>query len=238
MKSIYWLLFSGLCLIGRLSFGQQTYFNVPSSDIVDKHEIAVQQQVNISESIRSSTTFNYGLGREWEIGFNLYNLDYLPSDRRIVANDSTTEKSFSPLLMLNAQKAFDITKNLELAIGAQGGMNVLTDRRPQLVGYVYGHVAAASNDEHYNFSAGGYMANARYLGDGPKVGFQTGFDAGIFYQKLHLLGDWISGPHDFGQLVLGVEVYLGKHLPLAIGWQRTNKTGSQAVVLQLTYNPE
>ena len=235
MKRLYGLFLGILCLT-QLSFAQQTYFNVPSSDIVDKHEFAAQQQINISESIRSSTTINYGLGHEWEVGLNLYNLDYLPNEHRVVANDSTTEKSFSPLLMLNAQKAFDITNNLELAVGAQGGMNIITDRRPQLVGYVYGHVAAASNDEHYNVSAGGYMANARYLGDGPKIGFQTGFDAGIIYQKLHLLGDWVSGPHDFGQLVLGLEVYLGKHFPLAIGWQRVNKTGSQALVLQLTYN--
>lgn len=237
LKQFYRLLISGLCL-AQVGFAQQTYFNVPSSDVVGKHEFAVQQQINISESIRSSTTVNYGLGREWEIGFNLYNLDYQPGDRRISANDSTTEKAFSPLLMLNAQKAFDITPNFELAIGAQGGINIITNRQPQLVGYAYGHVAAASNNEHYNFSAGGYLANARYLGDGPKAGFQTGFDAGIIYQKLHVLGDWVSGPHDFGQLVLGLEVYLGKHLPLAVGWQRTNKTGSQAVVLQLTYNPE
>lgn len=237
MKRFYNLLAGGLCL-AHFSVAQQTYFNVPSSDIVDKHEFAAQQQINISESIRSSTTFNYGLGREWEIGFNLYNLDYLPDERRISANDSTIEKSFSPLLMLNAQKAFDLTNNLELAVGAQGGVNILTDQRPQFVGYMYGHVAAASNNEHYNVSAGGYLANARYLGDGPKTGFQAGFDAGILYQKLHVLGDWISGTHDFGQLVLGVEVYLGKHLPFAVGWQRTNKTGSQAVVLQLTYNPK
>ncbi|GAB2606744.1 hypothetical protein [Spirosoma areae] len=217
---------------------QQTFFNVPSSDVVNKHQVAVQQQINFSESIRSSTTLNYGLGREWEIGLNLYNLDYQPDERRIVANDSTTEKAFSPLLMLNAQKAFDLTKNLEVAIGAQGGLNVLTDRRPQLVGYVYGNLAGSFNEEHYNVSLGAYMANARYLGEGPKIGFQTGFDAGIFYQKLHLLGDWISGTHDFGQLVLGVEVYLGKHFPLAIGWQRTNRTGAQAVVVQLTFNPE
>lgn len=237
MKRFYSLLATTLCL-ARIGFAQQTYFNVPSSDIVDQHQIAVQQQINFSESIRSSTTINYGLGREWEVGMNLYNVDYQSDERRIVANDSTTEKAFSPLLMLNAQKAFDITKNLEVAIGGQGGMNVLTDRRPQLVGYAYGHIAGAFDDEHYNVSMGGYMANARYLGDGPKIGFQAGFDAGIFYQKLHLLGDWISGSHDFGQLVLGLEVYLGKHFPLAIGWQRQNKTGAQAVVVQLTYNPE
>ncbi len=237
MKLHYGLLLSGLCL-ARVGFAQQTYFNVPSADVVGKHEIAVQQQLNFSESIRSSTTLEYGLGREWEIGLNFYNLDYQPSERRIVANDSTTEEAFSPLLMLNAQKAFDITKNLEIAIGAQGGLNVLTQRRPQLVGYVYGLIGAVSDNEHYNLSLGGYAANARYLGDGPKIGFQTGFDAGIFYKKLHLIGDWVSGSHDFGQLALGIEVFLGEHFPLAIGWQRMNKTGEQALVLQLTFNPE
>lgn len=237
MKRIYLLLLSGFCF-NQSAFAQQTYFNVPSSDVVEKHEISVQQQINFSESIRSSTTVNYGLGREWEIGVNLYNIDFQPSQHRIVANDSTTEKSFSPLGMLNAQKAFNLTKNIEVAMGAQAGLNVLTHRHPQWVGYMYGHVATFSTNEHYNFSAGAYLANARYLGDGPNAGFQTGFDAGILYQKLHVLGDWISGPHDFGQLVLGLEVYLGKHVPLALGWQRLNKTGAQAVVLQVTYNPK
>ena len=236
MKRIYAFLLGWLCF-SQVAFSQQTYFNVPSSDILDKHNVAVQQQVNISESIRSSTTVNYGLGREWEIGFNVYNLDFQPGEHRIVANDSTTEKAFSPLVMLNAQKAFSITDHVGLAIGMQSGLNVLTHRQPQWVGFAYGNVAASSADDHYKFSAGSYVANARYLGDGPSTGFQTGFDAGIFYQKLHLLGDWISGPHDFGQLVLGMEVYLGKHVPLAIGWQRANKNGAQAVVLQLTYTP-
>ena len=237
MKLFYLLLLSslGLTQVGR---AQQTYFNVPSSDIVGKREIAVQQQINISESIRSQTTLEYGLGNEWEVGLNFYNLDYQPSDRRVMTNDSTIEKSYSPLLLFNTQRTFDLTKNIELGIGAQAGFNVLTSRQPQFVGYAYGHVAYTSDDEHYNVSAGGYLANARYLGDGPKGGFQAGFDAGIFYQKLHLLGDWISGPHDQGQLVLGFEVYLSKKLPLAFGWQRTNKTGDQALVLQLTYNPK
>lgn len=227
----------GVFLTTTSVFAQQTYFNVPSSDIVGKKEIAVQQQINIGESIRSSTTFNYGLGHEWEIGLNLYNLDYLPAERRFTRNDSTTQQAFSPLLLLNTQRAFDITDNLELAVGAQGGLN-LTAARPQWVGYLYGHVAGSLRDEHYNWSFGAYTANPRYRGDGPKGGFQAGFDAGIFYQKLHLLGDWISGRHDLGQLVLGVEVYLSKHLPLAVGWQRLNNDGSQAIVLQLTFNPE
>jgi hypothetical protein len=222
----------------RSVYAQQTYFNVPSSDIVNKHKVSVQQQVSFGESFRSGTTVNYGLGREWEIGFNLYNLDYLPSERRFTLNDSTVQEAYGPLLLLNSQKAFDITKNIEVSIGGQGGMNLTPRSTNRLVGYVYAHVAGSVYDEHYNWSTGVYIANSRYAGEGRRSGYQAGFDAGIFYQKVHLLGDWISGQHSLGQLILGVEVFLGKHLPLSVGWQRANKDGSQALVLQLTYNPE
>ncbi|GAB3553288.1 hypothetical protein [Spirosoma fluminis] len=217
---------------------QQTYFNVPSSDIVGKHEVSVQQQVNFAETYRSSTTFNLGLGKEWEIGANLYNLTYEPSERRFSRNDSTIQQPFGPLLLLNTQKAFDLNEHLEVAIGAQGGINLTPTHKSQLVGYLYTHIAGSLHDEHYNWSLGAYTANPRYLGEGPNAGFQAGFDAGIFYQKFHVLGDWISGSHEQGQLVLGAEVYLGKHFPLAVGWQRSNKNGAQALVVQLTYNPE
>lgn len=222
----------------RYANAQQTYFNVPSSDIVDKNEVAVQQQINISESLRSTTTVNYGLGREWEVGLNVYNLDYQPGERRFTRNDSTLQQPYGPLLLLNAQKAFDITDIFEVAIGAQGGTNLASTGRSQWVGYLYTHLAGSLRDEHYNWSLGAYTANPRYTGEGPRVGFQAGFDAGIFYQKVHLLGDWISGSHGLGQLILGAEVYLGKHFPLAVGWQRTNRDGMQALVIQLTYNPE
>jgi len=239
MKSI-WSTTTLLVFILAVSHAnaQQTFFNVPSSDVVGKHEVAVQQQVNISESLRSTTTVNYGLGREWEIGLNVYNLDYQPTERRFTRNDSTLQQSYSPLLLLNAQKAFDITNNLEVAMGAQGGINLTLINHSQWVGYLYTNVAGSLRDEHYNWSVGAYTANPRYTGEGPRIGFQAGFDAGIFYQKVHFLGDWISGSHELGQLVLGAEVYIGRHFPLAIGWQRTNRDGAQALVSQLTYNPE
>jgi hypothetical protein len=65
-----------------------------------------------------------------------------------------------------------------------------------------------------------------------------GFDAGIWYQKVHLLGDWATGTHEYGQLVVGLEVYLHEHLPLALAWRRSNQDGNQRLVVQLTYTPK
>lgn len=239
MKAVISLLSSLLAVsVSTGVWAQQTYFNVPSADIVGKGEVAAQQQVNVSELLRVTTTLEYGLGREWEVGVNLYNLDYQPSQRRFERNDSTVQQPYSPLVLVNALKAFDITNNLEIAFGAQTGLNLTSARRPQWVGYLYTLIGGTLQDERYNWSLGAYTANPRYLGEGPAAGFQGGFDAGVFPKKLHLLGDWISGSHELGQLALGVEVFLGKHFPLALGWQRANRDGAQSFVLQLTYNPE
>lgn len=220
-----------------LTYAQQTYFNVPSSDIVDKGKIAVQQQIDFADTYRSITTFDYGLGREWEVGLNLYHIEYEPNERRFIRNDSTLETPYSPLALINVQKAFDITDQLEIAIGAQTGFN-LSAANSRWVGYLYGNLEGKTANEHYEWTVGAYTGHPRYLSEGSSAGFQVGFDAGIFYKKLHLLGDWISGSHQMGQLALGFEVFLTKNLPLAVGWQRANRDGSQSLVVQLTFTPE
>ena len=221
------------------ALAQQTIFSVPSSDIIPQRKVMVQEQVDINqEQLRSTTTVDYGLGRNWEVGVNLYNLDYGPSDHTWQRNDTTTEMPYAPLLLVNAQKTFELTKSLHIGVGGQTGINIFPTQRSAWVGWGYANLAGSFADEHYKTVVGAYAGNRRYLADGSTVGFHAGFDAGIWYQKLHLLGDWASGTHDYGQLVLGVEVYLQKHLPLAVGWRRSNSDGQQAVVVQLTYTPQ
>lgn len=240
MKILYvWLTSLLLASLPFLSAkAQETYFNVPESDITEKHKIIAQQQFTVQDFYRSSTTVNYGLGRDWEIGVNLYNLDYEPNSHKLTHNDSTTQIAYAPLLLFNVQKGFDLTKELKVGFGTQAGINLSPSRQSKFVHYTYVNLAGTFADDHYRATVGAFTGNSRFLGEGAKVGFQAGFDAGLFYQKLHLLGDWISGTHDLGQLVLGVEVYLNKHLPLAIGWQRANQDGSQALVVQLSYAPQ
>lgn len=228
-----------VCLASMQSHAQETYFNVSESEITAKKKILVQQQVDISEQLRASTTFNYGLGRNWEIGFNLYNVNYQPSLKHFARNDSSTQMPYAPLLLLNAQKVFELTDNLLIGIGGQGGANLTpVHGRSRLVGYGYANLAGSFKEDHYRWSVGSYASHARFLGGQSQMGFQAGFDAGIFYEKLHLLGDWVSGQHEMGQLVVGLEVFLGKKVPLAVGWQRSNLDGSQGVVVQLSYIPQ
>ena len=236
---IRWLLLGSFLLRTTCVLAQESYFNVPESDVAKTHKLTVQQQFVIQDYYRSLTTFNYGLGKDWEIGANLLNLDYYPQSRHILRNDSTTERAYSPLLTLNAQKIFNLPHEFHVGIGGQAGYNLTPDKtQRRFVGYGYVNLNKSFYNDHYKLTAGAYTGHVRYLGEGPLIGFQTGFEAGIFYEKLHLLGDWISGQHDVGQLVLGLEVFLSKSLPLAIGWQRSNQDGTSALVVQLTFSPD
>ena len=143
------------------------------------------------------------------------------------------------MLTLNTQKIFELPHDFHVGIGGQAGWNLTPNKgQHRFVHYVYANLNKSFVDDHHKVTAGVYNGHVRYLGEGPAVGFQAGFEAGIFYQKLHLLGDWISGQHEVGQLVLGLEVFLSKKLPLALGWQRQNQDGSSALVVQLTYRGE
>ena len=235
-------LFTGLLLaLGAClpALAQESYFNVPESDVAEKNKFTVQQQFNIQDFYRSLTTIDYGLGKDWEVGANLLNLDYYPKSRSFQRNDSSTVSAYAPLLLLNSQKIFKLGNHFHIGLGGQAGLNLTPDKgQQQFVHYVYANLNKSFLDDHYKITAGLYNGHVRYLGGDQVVGFQAGFDAGIFYQKLHILGDWTSGQHDVGQLVLGLEIYLSKSLPLALGWQRSNQDGSSGLIVQLTYSPE
>lgn len=218
---------------------QESYFNVPESDVAKTGKLTIQQQVTIQDFYRSLTTVDYGIGKDWEIGANLLNLDYYPDQQRILRNDSTNRRAYSPLLLINSQKIFRLPRHFHIGIGGQAGYNLTPDQgQRRFVGYGYVNLNKEFYDSHYKLTAGAYTGHVRYLGEGRVVGFQAGFEAGILYQKLHLLGDWISGQHDVGQLALGLQVFLTKSLPLAVGWQRSNQDGNSALIVQLTYEPD
>lgn len=217
---------------------QLTVFNVPSSDPTEKNKISVQQQFEVQDLIESSTAFTYGLGKNWEVGLNLFNLDYSIKNKQFEINDTTTVNPFAPLLLASAQKVFKLNDIFSVGIGAMAGTN-LAHRHKGLIYYSYSNLVAGLGDQQqYVLAAGPYLSSHTYLGDGPRYGVQAAFDAGIWYEHLHLLGDWVSGVHQKGRLTLGFEFFLTDRLPLALGWQRSNADGSQAAVLQLTFLPK
>lgn len=240
MNKIYnFLLFLSFSILSNEARAQLTVFNVSSSEITDYHKISAQQQFEIQDQVESSTTVTYGLGKGWELGANLVNIDYGLKSRHFESNDTTTSMPYAPLLLLNAQKVFKLNDLFSVGLGTIAGASVRHLKSARLVYYSYANLNASFGaNDRYQIAAGPYVGNHKYLSDGPSYGFQTGIDAGILYQKLHLLADWISGSHSKGRLTIGLEVFLTKQLPLSFGWQRSNQDGSQAAVIQLTFLPK
>lgn len=223
---------------GKTAIAQLTVFNVPSSEITDRAKISFQQQFEISEQIESTTTATYGLGKGWEAGLNLLNLDYSTTTSHFEFNDKTDSIPFAPLLTANAQKVFELDHGFAIGAGAVAGINLSGHHRTRPVYYGYTNLLFEAGDrQQYKFASGIYAGNHRYLSRGPVAGFQGGIDAGIWYEKLHLLVDWISGSHQKGRLSAGISVYITRHLPLSLGWQRSNHDGTQAAIIQLTVLP-
>lgn len=222
-----------------LAKAQLTVFNVPSSEITDHGRLSFQQQFEISDQIESSTTATYGLGKGWEVGLNVLNLDYGLSTRHFEFNDRTDSIPYAPLLTCNVQKVFDLTNGFSFGAGVIAGANLSGHHRTRFVHYTYSNMLYETGRlQQYKFAAGAYWSNHHYLSTGSVAGFQGGMDAGIWHEKLHLLADWLSGNHQKGRLTLGVSIYLSRRLPLSLGWQRMNHGGAQAGVVQLTVLPK
>lgn len=238
VRIIFFLVYLLIGLEGSVE-AQLTVFNVSSSEITDYRKISAQQQFEIQEQVESSTTVTYGLGKGWEIGANLMNIDYGLKSRHFESNDTTTSIPYAPLLLINGQKVFELNSLFSIGIGTVAGGSVRHLKSSRLVYYTYGNLNASfGRDKRYQIAAGPYYGDHGYLGNGPNVGFQAGMDAGVWYEKVHLLADWISGSHNKGRFTVGLEVFLGKRVPLSLGWQRSNADGSQAAVIQLTLLPK
>ena len=91
-------------LITITVFGQQNFFNVPSSNITEKNKIFFQQQINLYETnIASNSTLCYGLGRDYEIGLNILGVTY-DKDKKYFISNSKYEQPIYPSIGVNAQK--------------------------------------------------------------------------------------------------------------------------------------
>ena len=106
-------------------FAQQNLFNVPSSDITQKSDIYLQEQLNIGRNdIYSNLTTVYGLGNGLELGINVLGVGTNYQPLHLASNDTDDAAPFFPLVLFNVQKMFDLTDLFHIAIGTQTGTNV------------------------------------------------------------------------------------------------------------------
>lgn len=239
---LYILLASSICI--SQGYAQQNFFNVPSSDITAPKKLFFQQQVNLyREGVQSNTTFSYGLGKNCEIGFNALGAIYEPRNKYLIHKNG---KLYAPLMAVNFQKKFELSKLTAISIGShlfvnsigKTGMFIyinnayyISKTKTKIVAGLY-----HTSDEYYGDESRNYIDNP----DLKTMGFQAGIEQNIWKEKILFQSDFISGYHAMGQFVTGAAYCLNKNWVASAGYQipAFNSHAIRAMVFEITYIPK
>jgi hypothetical protein len=224
-RSCVALVVAGFSVLGaREAHAQQNFFNVPASEVTPKGEVFFQAQVNLLSYLgkwQSNNHFCFGLGHDFELGFNVSHLNVYLLDRKkpsgFSINARDPSQPLNPVLVVTAQKSFEFGHHFGAALGTQTGVNFggpLDTTRG--VSLTYANVYAYSHEEHVRVLAGIYYGNRPYLGGEAALGVWAGFEAQLV-KNLNLIGDVISGSHEFANAVIGFNWYFHPKTSLVFG---------------------
>ncbi len=218
---------------------QQNLFNVPSGDITEKGHLFFQHQINANDLFQNNSTLSYGLGKKAEIGLNLYGLDVQKKMNKwtLINNQNNYEQPLNPQLLMNFQKAFEISERFHFTLGTQSGFSLTQrQREDQFIYFNYANFIYTSKNERIKFINGIYFGDKTYLGEGNNIGYMGGLEFSVS-KKLKLSADAIYGNNASSVAVIGPCYFITKHFALSAGWQRPfkNSHNSQALVFELTF---
>jgi len=227
-----------LCLNVSITFGQQNFFNVPSSEITEKRKVFFQQQFNLlAQQTVSNSTFCYGLTENTEIGFNFLGITYLNNKHRFAESLMDETPSF-PTAGMNAQTQFPVSPSYKIGLGGQYLRHVSS---PMQEWYLYVNNRLIVND--YKLICGLFLGNNNYFGEGKRlgelshdVGIQMGIEANLWRDKLLFQADYITGKTALSNLIIGGAYKINTHWILSSGYQIANSSYSvNGLVLEITF---
>ncbi len=241
---VVFFLFTSMLISFNLN-AQQNFFNVPSSEITPKNKIFFQQQFNfIASGLASSTTFNYGIGHNAEIGVNYNGLNLKDYQKLDFSSDLPP---FAPFLLLNGQKKLEINHIYAISAGTQIGISTTT---PEIKfgNYFYINTTFHNKSERFKGIVGIYYATDSYFGEGSRnylknpslngFGIQFGMEQRLSKNITFQL-DMLTGEHSLSEIVVGGTYYLTQNWILSLGLQvpAFNKAVSNGVVFEITFSP-
>ena len=182
---------------------QQNLFNVQVPDTAEPFKLFFQQQLNVAATARlgtSSTTIDYGLPYNLEVGLNIFNVQIYPG-----GNPPEAGRCRPGILLVNGQKVFDVAERFKVGVGMQAGVSS-TNATGATDFLHYNWLTTMyqpGNGEYGKFYLGGYFGNKNYLGNGNRVGFLIGAEIPIIRDRLSFQGDYISGTNNSSVAVVG-----------------------------------
>ncbi|TAH26835.1 MAG: hypothetical protein EAZ07_02870 [Cytophagales bacterium] len=221
------------------SLAQQNFFNVPSSDITKKYLFFFQQQINFyATSIVSNSTLCYGLGRNYEIGFNILGITYNKGTKSFLSN-SFNELPIFPSMGVNAQKKVLESKQYSLALGGQL-LFPAQIRQPEWYSFINNKLEF----DDIRLVVGLYSGNSNYFGAETKflnnmklIGFQLGIEYQLIKDKVFIQSDFISGKTPLSNLIFGAVYKFNIKYLFSLGYQFSNSrtSSSDGFVFEITF---
>src|SRR6187402_2089134 len=127
-------LFLFLALLSAPALAQESYFNVPEAQVAERHKLMAQDQLSADHFLMNSLNLDFGLGKGWQVGANLFDVDF-----HSLPKAEPGEEPLPAKVLVNAQKYWEFKKDgpLGISLGTQQGMELKRDGRRQYAGSLY-----------------------------------------------------------------------------------------------------
>ena len=226
---------SAVILLGSAgsAIAQQTIFNVPTADILDRgkvyFELDMSFKPNDQRALRKFSSFIprlvFGTGHNVEIGLNL-NGNIQPGV------DSTT-------VVPAVKWRFYQNKKKDLALFAGNNIYIPVRNRPYRIGsYSYAAISKTISGKT-RLTAGGYLASKNvFAPNAVRSGGQFGLEQTVT-AKLNINADWFTGKHAYGYFTTGAAYRLTKKFITVGSYSFGNANlskGNHYLYLQVGYN--
>ena len=228
MKALPLLILASICVIGfnlRL-LAQETVFNVPSADVLDKGKVYGEFDL---ASFPSSSSFGFtprivaGVGHHVEIGANFLG----------ASEPATGAYILSPTVKW---KFYDGGNNGWALFAGENLFIPVRKRTYNLGGYSYLAVAKQLNGKT-RVSAGAYDFSANVVDRAQRAGGQFSIERKLT-ENVVLAADWFTGKHSAGYFTPGFSWTVRKFVAYAayqIGNSRVNE-GNHGPLIEFGYN--
>jgi len=211
-----------LISISYQAWSQQNLFNIPSGDVTKKGKFFYQHQLNVYSASEYETKSHvvYGLGKNWDAGFNVVDLPVSISQGNAVfsSNNDPNRLPLFPLFHFTVQKQIVCSEYWQFNFGSQVGGNFPSRHGNINLAFMNYAMAKYRLSKDHGFLVGGlYNANDVYFGSPSQyVGFMMGYEIPLT-NRFYLMGDLISGQTKKSTTTIGAVYSISKRVQLCAG---------------------
>lgn len=219
------VLFLAGIVLSTPAFAQETIFNVPSGDILDKGKVYGEFDfAYLSQASAASYTPRVvaGIGHKLEIGINLNGIT-TPGPSQATPTPSIKWKPYS-------KKGWAILFGDDVFIPVQ-------NKTYEAGNYVYAEMTKSFGTQT-RLTFGAYDCTAHIFATGNKAGGQFGIEQPVC-KRLTLAADWFTGRHNAGYFTPGFALKLSSKATAYAGYEIGNSgvtQGNHLLLLELGWN--